>query len=325
MPHIVLLGAGASRAAFPSGELNGRKLPLMADFVETVGLLDVIQKYELDDPGPAFEAFFSELVQKDPAHPAIAELQTAIRSYFAAMALPPYATLYDRLLLSLQPRDLIATFNWDPLLFLAIWRNRHLVRLPTVVALHGSVALGACRHEHSFGYRWINCNVCGESYDDVPLLYPVHAKNYSASGFIAGQWDYLRRAMKRNALLTIFGFSAPATDVEAVQLLHDMVSTSDLRDINEFEIIDVQQRDTLVEKWKPFFVNHHYSIHASFDGSVLTNYPRRTPEWLWMTQMLLTPFSSLALADSTDLHVLQESARALMREDVESAPDSQDG
>src|SRR6185369_2043497 len=98
-------------------------------------------------------------------------LQQAIRSYFAGMVLPKRATLYDRLLLSLQPRDLVATFNWDPLLFQALWRNRHLAKLPSPVALHGSVALGACRHGHSLGYRWISCNVCHEPYEDVPLLY----------------------------------------------------------------------------------------------------------------------------------------------------------
>jgi hypothetical protein len=35
-PHIVLLGAGASLAAFHDGERNGRKLPLMNNFVQTV-------------------------------------------------------------------------------------------------------------------------------------------------------------------------------------------------------------------------------------------------------------------------------------------------
>ena len=58
MPHIVLLGAGASRAAFPSGDANGRKLPLMADFVESLGLLGVLERHGFHDPGPAFEAFF---------------------------------------------------------------------------------------------------------------------------------------------------------------------------------------------------------------------------------------------------------------------------
>ena len=32
-PHVVILGAGASLAAFPDGDKNGRKLPLMNDIV----------------------------------------------------------------------------------------------------------------------------------------------------------------------------------------------------------------------------------------------------------------------------------------------------
>ncbi len=43
-PHVVLLGAGASRAAFPKGDANGLRLPLMSDFVETVsGLADYLR------------------------------------------------------------------------------------------------------------------------------------------------------------------------------------------------------------------------------------------------------------------------------------------
>jgi hypothetical protein len=37
-PHSVILGAGASVASFPKGDKNGRKLPVMANFVEVVGL-----------------------------------------------------------------------------------------------------------------------------------------------------------------------------------------------------------------------------------------------------------------------------------------------
>ena len=35
-PHLVILGAGASYAAFPNGDKNGRKLPLMNNIVEEV-------------------------------------------------------------------------------------------------------------------------------------------------------------------------------------------------------------------------------------------------------------------------------------------------
>lgn len=322
MGHIVILGAGASRAAFPSGDANGRRLPLLADFVETIGLGDILSRYSLPDPGVEFEAFFSDLAKSEPLHPCIPDLEAAIRDYFLGMSLPAHATLYDRLLLSLQPRDVVATFNWDPLIFQALWRNRHLVRLPTVLALHGSVGVGACPQSHSFGFRWRSCNICGEAYVDVPLLYPVKAKNYNDSGFIAGQWEYLRTGMKRNAILTIFGFSAPATDVEAVILLEEMVRSSGLKDINEFEIIDIRDRADLQARWQRFFVNHHYSIHSSFDSTLLARYPRRTPEWLWTTQMLLEPFESAPLPDTTDLATLQNFANRLRsEEDDEPAHD----
>lgn len=35
-PHVVILGAGGSYAAFPNGDRNGKKLPLMNNFVETL-------------------------------------------------------------------------------------------------------------------------------------------------------------------------------------------------------------------------------------------------------------------------------------------------
>ena len=36
--YVVILGAGASRAAFPIGDRNGQKLPVIKDFVGVVGL-----------------------------------------------------------------------------------------------------------------------------------------------------------------------------------------------------------------------------------------------------------------------------------------------
>ncbi len=43
-PHVLILGAGASRAAFPKGDRNGKSLPLMDDFVETVGLNSILEE-----------------------------------------------------------------------------------------------------------------------------------------------------------------------------------------------------------------------------------------------------------------------------------------
>ncbi len=42
-PHVLILGAGASKASFPQGDGNGRKLPLMNE------LSDVIAQTESHD------------------------------------------------------------------------------------------------------------------------------------------------------------------------------------------------------------------------------------------------------------------------------------
>ena len=42
-PHVVLLGAGASLDAFPEGDELGRRLPLMHNLVDLVGLEPLIE------------------------------------------------------------------------------------------------------------------------------------------------------------------------------------------------------------------------------------------------------------------------------------------
>ena len=58
-PHVVILGAGASYAAFPKGDKNGRKLPLMNNFVETLGIDDLISRTDLSFDSYNFEDIYS--------------------------------------------------------------------------------------------------------------------------------------------------------------------------------------------------------------------------------------------------------------------------
>jgi hypothetical protein len=59
-PHVVILGAGASRAAFPEGDADGKVLPLMADLIDALGLRSQILEWKIDaDLG--FEDIFSQL------------------------------------------------------------------------------------------------------------------------------------------------------------------------------------------------------------------------------------------------------------------------
>src|SRR5229473_21786 len=112
MSHIVILGAGASRAAFPHGDKEGRRLPVMADLVEILDLGPLLSRNHVtSEEAQNFESVFADLYEKDPEAPLLLEIESRLRDYFCALTLPETATLYDRLILSLQPRDIIATFN----------------------------------------------------------------------------------------------------------------------------------------------------------------------------------------------------------------------
>src|SRR6187399_1975436 len=74
-PHVVILGAGASRACCPKGDSNGNKLPLMSDFVETLQLKAIIEKAG-ENPRDNFEVIFSRL-HKANAKNALDQIRNA--------------------------------------------------------------------------------------------------------------------------------------------------------------------------------------------------------------------------------------------------------
>ncbi len=46
-PHVVILGAGASCAAIPSGDKYGRKISAMSGFIDKLGLNEIISKVSI--------------------------------------------------------------------------------------------------------------------------------------------------------------------------------------------------------------------------------------------------------------------------------------
>ena len=81
-PHVVILGAGASRACCPEGDIGGLKLPVMNDFVETVEVESIIQKCG-HDPAHNFEEVYSRIHEEGNTI-IIDELDAAVRSYFCS-------------------------------------------------------------------------------------------------------------------------------------------------------------------------------------------------------------------------------------------------
>src|SRR4030042_3929920 len=111
--HIVILGAGASVAAFPNGDANGQKLPTMDGLIKFLGLGPVLKKGGVRNTRRNFESIYSELYESDPNFPVLREVEDIIYAYFDSLRLPETPTLYDHLVISLRPKDIVATFNWD--------------------------------------------------------------------------------------------------------------------------------------------------------------------------------------------------------------------
>jgi hypothetical protein len=279
--HVVVLGAGASLAAFPAGDRNGLKLPIIKNFVDVVGLDPLLAANQIAAPYDDFEGIYSD-VAADPNRIALRkQLEQRVYDYFSALELPNGPTLYDHLVLSLRPKDIIATFNWDPFLWNAAARNAEFAEPPTLLFLHGNVAIGYCPDCKFVFSRGQNCSDCGKPTTASPLLYPVKQKNYQKDPAIAGHWRTLTAGLKSAWTVTFFGYGAPKTDVEAVDLLKNAWGDPERRMMEETEIIDIRPEDDLTATWAPFIHSHHYSIRTSFYDSSIAKHPRRSCEAVW--------------------------------------------
>ena len=152
MPHLVLLGAGASLASFPNGDRNGMKLPLMNSLVDELNLHGFIPK-RYENLTSDFEKLYSKLASDSSTSADKKAIDKKVYEYFYDMEIPDKPTLYDYLILSLRKKDLIATFNWDPLLLKTMRRHSSIKNLPKAVFLHGNVAVGICSNCKIKGFK----------------------------------------------------------------------------------------------------------------------------------------------------------------------------
>jgi hypothetical protein len=222
-PHVVILGAGASYAAFPNGDKNGAKLPLMNNFVEILGLSRLLSETGINFEIDNFEKIYDQLHQNDTHREIREELEEVIYEYFSHLEIIDKPTIYDHLLLSLREKDVVATFNWDPFLLAAYRRNGHRntqkIKLPRLLFLHGNVGVGFCEKDKVAGKNGERCSMCGCILPPTQLLYPIAKKNYHSSGFISSQWKELNQYLQDAFMITIFGYSAPQSDVSAIDLM----------------------------------------------------------------------------------------------------------
>lgn len=281
-PHVVILGAGASLACLPNGDPEGKRLPLMNNLVATLGLEEILRRNSIPYEGENFEALYGRIHEADSSNPVLSEIETEVRTYFSSLNLPEQPTVYDHLLLSLRPKDVVATFNWDPLLYKAYARNCQFAKLPKMFFLHGNVEIGFCPNHTFFrGTPGKSCRHCGEKLVPSRLLFPVEKKNYVDDAFIKGEWDAIKHFLREAFCLTIFGYGAPRSDIEAVSLMKEVWRGNRTQEYNQTEILDIRRREELEPLWNGFTFSHHYDIEANFYSSWIARHPRRSCEAIW--------------------------------------------
>ena len=302
-PHVVLLGAGASRAAFPNGDANGTALPVLKDFVNLLGIGPLLLENGIEPPHEDFEAIYSKIASNPANHEFCQEVEGRIWEYFARLQLPSVPTLYDFLICGLRPKDYIATFNWDPLLYHAAERWRRFIEIPNILYLHGNTAIGTCLDCKRKGWRDDPCEGCGQPFLRSPLLYPVADKTYTEDLYINAEWNDICSAIKESYIFTIFGYSGPKTDKAAVNLLKQAWDTESIK---EFEIIDISDRDHLRMHWNPFIEKRDYQLNSAFFESIIGRHPRRSCESRYTMSIEAFPFVPERFPECNTLHSLRE-------------------
>lgn len=305
-PHVVILGAGASLAAFPNGDKHGSKLPLMNNLVDVIGLRDLLLKESIVCENENFEGTYCALYEDPKNTLLLKKIEEKIEQYFTSLQIPDEPTLYDHLLLSLREKDRIATFNWDPLLWDAAQRCNQITNgmIPNILFLHGNVAI-AIDHNNRQKVDVRSVDPKRNMGEKSKLLYPIKTKGYKSDKFIKNEWDTLQHYLKQAYRLTIFGYSAPSTDAEAIDLLKEAWGT---RELKEIDIIDIKEEATLRDIWEEFICREHWEPYQSFYETDLALFPRRSCEKLWQEKMMcefLTPPQQSPLLDK-DFEELRE-------------------
>jgi hypothetical protein len=285
----------------------------MTNLIETIGIPRLLntEHAKVDN----FESFYSDLVTSGNNEKFIAELEEIVRTYFSGVQIPDQPTVYDYLLLCLRDKDVIATFNWDPLLAQAHERNINIKRLPTILYLHGTVGIGLCREHRMMGFAWQKCVKCNKKLTPPPLLFPVKEKDYSKDKFIADQWSQLQAYLEHAYWTTIFGYSAPITDADARLLMLNVWNKNTVRDFAQLEVIDIKTRTELKRTWRDFIVRENFGSYSNLFQTYMFTHPRRTCDAFAGATMQQRPWKDNPMPQFQTLKQLQEWISPLLQEE----------
>lgn len=283
-PHLVIVGAGATVDSIPNGDKNGMRSSVMKGFVERLGFTSILSDTKIHFSSDNLEDIYSTLAEKDDCVNVRKHLEKSIFNYFSAFEIPDTITKYDLLVLSLTRKDCIASFNWDGLLVDAYRRMWQITDdLPVMLFLHGNVKVGYCTKCGNYGYHTYNCPQCHIPFSPSRLLFPVRHKNYNSDSFIRTQWEIFEDFLSRAAIVTIYGYSAPKTDAEAIDKLKNAFTR--ITQVRYFDQVQIIERpgfnhNEISAAWEDLsgHVHGHLKIEESFFDTYLAEFPRRSVE-----------------------------------------------
>lgn len=316
-PHVVIIGAGASIAAC-SIDKNGKAVPALRNIHEVLGLREKLEPYSFSEEELAdFELLFSNICGKKQYKQLQRELESAVSDYFQTLCLPDNPTLYDYLVLSLTEKDAIISFNWDPFLIQAYCRNINVGNLPQLFFPHGNTGVGLCRDCHIKGYANCLCPKCHSPLTDMKLLYPVGKKNYSDGDIIQNEWNGARSFLNHAAGITVFGYSAPKTDIEAYELLRNSYIESNITPFAPFTIIDLKEKETEQKaKWGEIYDKRMLHYTDSFKNTILWKWPRASLETLFDAILQQQPrVNQKPFSDFATMEELQAFVKTIIESD----------
>lgn len=96
------------------------------------------------------------------------------------------------------------------------------------------------------------------------MLFPIKQKNYTDDIVISKSWKQLQNSLECAYMITIFGYSAPKSDVDAVKMMRQAWGNVKNRKLEEIEIVDIRAENEVFESWRDFIYNSHYMYHTSF-------------------------------------------------------------
>ena len=91
------------------------------------------------------------------------------------------------------------------------------------------------------------CSKCNTKYVKPQLLYPISKKNYSINSFVENQWKRVVHELNHAYIFTIFGYSAPSSDQEAMKLFKEGWGNGQERKFEEIEFINIENEDIYIK------------------------------------------------------------------------------